>query len=130
MCNDELSKDDLENGTRLAPRCDVNGLVTAVVQDADKLDILMLAHMNQDAVDKTIETGEGWFWSRSRQKLWMKGETSGNTLDVQEILIDCDQDALILKVQLNGAGACHSGERTCFYRAVDTSSGAVQLIRQ
>jgi phosphoribosyl-AMP cyclohydrolase len=116
-------KDRIEQGSELLPKFNADGLVTAVVQEIESGEILMLAHMNQLAIDKTLETGAAHFWSRSRQSLWMKGETSGNTLDVQEVLIDCDQDALVLKVVLNGTGACHTGVRTCFYRRISNNDG-------
>ena len=104
-----------ETGTRFMPRFDPAGLLTAVVQDADTDEILMVAFMNAEAVAATRETGKAHFWSRSRDKLWLKGETSGNTLESQEIRVDCDQDALVLKVKPAGP-ACHTGARTCFYR--------------
>jgi len=97
-------------------------LITAIAQDFETGDILMLAHMNAQALQKTIETGKSHFWSRSRQELWLKGETSGNILFVQEILTDCDQDAILLKVRLEGKGACHTGKYSCFYRKVDRSN--------
>ena len=108
---------EIETGTRFTPRFDEHGLVTAVVTDAGDGTVLMLAHMNAEALDRTVETGEAWFWSRSRKALWRKGETSGNTLRVEEMLVDCDQDALLLKVRVGGDGvACHTGRRSCFYR--------------
>lgn len=123
------SKSDLETGTILAPRFNADGLVTAVAQDFDTGEILMLAHMNAEALQKTIETHQAHFWSRSRQELWLKGATSGNILYVQEILTDCDQDAIVLKVKLEGEGACHTGRRSCFYRRIDTKSGQASLVR-
>ncbi len=122
-------KEELENGSSFTPSYNADGLVTAVAQHASNGEILMLAHMNADAVAKTVETGKAHFWSRSRGKLWMKGETSGNTLDVVEILTDCDQDAIVMKVALNGKGACHTGAYSCFYRKVTTESGAPKLVR-
>ena len=104
---------DLETGTALTPRYDANGLVTAVASDAGTGELLMLAHMNADALARTIETGEAHFWSRSRGRLWKKGETSGHVLTVREMRIDCDQDAIWLIVDATGP-ACHTGERTCF----------------
>ena len=98
-----------------AVRFDERGLVAAVVQDAATGEVLMLAYMNADALRKTIETNETWFWSRSRQTLWHKGETSGNTQRVVSISIDCDNDTLLVRVTPNGP-ACHTGERTCFFR--------------
>ena len=97
---------------------DRRGLVTAVATDAATGELLMLAHMNREAFDCTMATGKAHFWSRSRQTLWMKGETSGNVLNVEEVRIDCDQDAVWLKVRPSGP-ACHTGRRSCFYRLVD-----------
>jgi phosphoribosyl-AMP cyclohydrolase len=94
---------------------DEKGLIPAIAQDGETGEILMMAYINAESLRKTLETGNATFWSRSRRKLWMKGETSGNTLKVQQILIDCDCDTLILKVTPAGP-ACHTGERTCFYR--------------
>ena len=116
------NKSELETGTILAPRFNSDGLVTAIAQDVETSEILMLAHMNAEALQKTIETGKSHFWSRSRQELWLKGETSGNILFVEEILTDCDQDAILLKVRLEGNGACHTGRYSCFYRKVDRSN--------
>jgi len=110
-----------ETGTALSPRFDADGLVVAIAVDADKGDVLMVAHMNAEALARTIETGQGWFFSRSRKRLWRKGEESGNTLSVTEIRIDCDQDAVLLKVRVAGQGvACHTGYRSCFYRSIPT----------
>lgn len=95
---------------------DSNGLIPAVVQDAENGDVLMVAYMNRESLIETIETGRTWFWSRSRQKYWMKGESSGNTQDVVEIRYDCDADCLLVRVNQNGPGACHTNERSCFYR--------------
>lgn len=106
---------DRETTDRLDPKFDANGLVTAVVTDADSGALLMVAHMNAEAIDRTRETRFAHFWSRSRQTLWKKGETSGNTLSVREIRVDCDQDALWLIVEPAGP-ACHTGARSCFYR--------------
>jgi phosphoribosyl-AMP cyclohydrolase len=111
-----------------APKFDADGLVTAVVTDIKSGDVLMVAHMNAQAIRNTIETGEAWFYSRSRQKLWKKGESSGHVQRVAELRVDCDQDALWLKVDQQGAGACHTGRRSCFYRAVPLGqTGAVKL---
>lgn len=92
------------------------GLIPAVVQDAENGDVLMVAYMNRESVAETLATGRTWFWSRSRQRYWMKGESSGHTQDVQEILYDCDADCLLVKVVQYGPGACHTHERSCFYR--------------
>jgi phosphoribosyl-AMP cyclohydrolase len=109
--------DERETGMALNPRYDANGLVTAVATDAASGDVLMLAHMNADALAATIATREATFWSRSRGRLWKKGETSGHVLRVRDIRIDCDQDAVWLIVDPAGP-ACHTGERSCFYRRV------------
>jgi phosphoribosyl-ATP pyrophosphohydrolase/phosphoribosyl-AMP cyclohydrolase len=97
---------------------DDGGLIPAIIQDAKSGRVLMMAYMNQEALDKTVATGRTWFYSRSRQSLWMKGETSGNTQTVQEIRYDCDQDTLLVLVEQTG-GACHTGHYSCFYRNLD-----------
>ena len=118
---------ELEEGTALTPRFDADGLVTAVATDAKTGDVLMVAHMNAQALAKTIATGEAWYFSRSRAALWKKGESSGHTQRVVELRVDCDQDAVWLKVEQIG-GACHTGRRSCFYRAVPLGkAGAVTL---
>lgn len=110
-----------ETGTRLDPKFDANGLITAVCTDFTSGTVLMLAHMNAEALAKTVETGKAHFWSRSRQTLWMKGETSGHVLTVREARIDCDQDAVWLRCDAAGP-ACHTGEISCFYRRIDGGS--------
>jgi len=121
-------QNSIEESLTFAPQFGADGLVTAVVTDAKSGDVLMVAHMNADALRKTIETGEAWYYSRSRKKLWKKGETSGHVQRVVELRVDCDQDALWLKVEQQGAGACHTGRRSCFYRAVPLGkTGAVTL---
>jgi phosphoribosyl-AMP cyclohydrolase len=97
---------------------DDNGLIPAIIQDYRNLEILMMAYMNKESLQKTIETGFAHFWSRSRQKLWKKGETSGHLQQVKEILIDCDKDTLVIKAEQLGPGACHTGHRSCFYRTI------------
>jgi phosphoribosyl-AMP cyclohydrolase len=109
---------DIEEGTAFAPKFDDAGLIACVVTDAGLGEVLMVAHMNAEALARTIETGEVWFYSRSRAKLWKKGETSGHIQKLIELRVDCDQDVLWLKVEQLGAGACHTGRRSCFYRAV------------
>ena len=109
---------DIEEGTALTPRFDASGFVTAVVTDAASGEVLMVAHMNAEALQRTIETGEAWYFSRSRKALWKKGETSGHIQRVVELRVDCDQDAVWLRVEQQGGGACHTGRRSCFYRAV------------
>jgi phosphoribosyl-AMP cyclohydrolase len=115
---------DIEEGTAFTPKFDADGLVAVVVTSAETGEVLMLAHMNGEALARTIETGEAQFWSRSRKRLWRKGEESGNTMHVVEMRTDCDQDALWLKVEMAGAGACcHTGRKSCFYRAVPIGKG-------
>ena len=119
---------EIEEGLSFAPQFGADGLITAVVTDVQSSDVLMVAHMNAQAVAKTIETGEAWYYSRSRRKLWKKGESSGHVQRVVELRVDCDQDALWLKVEQQGAGACHTGRRSCFYRAVPLGkTGTVTL---
>ena len=101
---------------------DVNGLIPAIVQDATTKEVLMLAYMNSESLQLTLEKGETYFWSRSRRELWHKGQTSGNTQKVVEILVDCDADALLLYVRTMGP-ACHTGERTCFHRSLEEITG-------
>ena len=109
---------EIEEGISFQPRFDANGLVTVVATDVATGDVLMVAHMNDEALRKTIATGEAWYFSRSRKRLWRKGESSGHVQRVTEMRIDCDQDAVWIKVEQAGAGACHTGRRSCFYRAV------------
>ncbi|KQV62646.1 MULTISPECIES: phosphoribosyl-AMP cyclohydrolase [unclassified Caulobacter] len=114
------NKHDLERGTALAPRFNADGLVVAVAQHADTGEILMLAWMNDQALKLTVETSIAHYFSRSRDELWKKGETSGQLQDVVELRVDCDQDAVLLKVRPRGdGGACHVGFRSCFYRVLE-----------
>ncbi len=114
------SSDALEHGLGLTPRFDANGLIAAVATDADSGEVLMLAWMNAEALKLTLDTGEAHYYSRSRQALWKKGETSGQVQQVAEIRIDCDQDAVWMKVRPQGdGGACHVGYRSCFYRTIE-----------
>jgi phosphoribosyl-AMP cyclohydrolase len=112
------SVEEVEEGKRFAPKFDAAGLITCVVTDVDTSLLLMVAHMDAQALERTVSTGEAWFFSRSRQALWKKGETSGHVLRVAEMRVDCDQDVLWLQVRQSAAGACHTGRRSCFYRAV------------
>tara|TARA_R110002020_G_scaffold34066_2_gene103350 strand:+ start:14746 stop:15198 length:453 start_codon:yes stop_codon:yes gene_type:complete len=123
------AKAALEEGAALTPRYDANGLITAVVTDARDNEVLMLAHMNAQALKLTLDTGIAHYWSRSRNSLWKKGETSGNLQTVDEIRIDCDQDAVVIKVRVSGADAtCHTGRKSCFYRKIVTgNSGSPRL---
>ncbi len=104
---------------------DANGLLPAVVQDAVNGQVLMVAYMNSEAVKRTIESGRVTFWSRSRQKYWVKGETSGNIQVVKEMSVDCDADCLLIKVEQTGA-ACHEGYRSCFYRRISAEGEALE----
>lgn len=119
---------DIEEGLTFAPKFDADGLVTAVATDVATGDLLMVAHMNAEALQKTVATGEAHYYSRSRRKLWRKGEESGHVQRVVEMRVDCDQDAVWIKVEQMGPGACHTGRRSCFYRAIPLKqSGAVQM---
>ncbi|HMD44672.1 MAG TPA: phosphoribosyl-AMP cyclohydrolase [Acidimicrobiales bacterium] len=104
-------------------RYDPAGLITAVVQDAADGTVLMVAYMNDEALSRTLASGRTWFWSRSRQEYWQKGETSGDRQYVREVHLDCDGDALVVVVDQHGRGACHTGERTCFYRTLGRGPG-------
>ena len=117
---------DIEEGLTFQPKFDASGLVTCVATDAGSGEVLMVAHMNDEALRKTIASGEAWYYSRSRQSLWRKGESSGHTQRVVEMRLDCDQDAIWIRVEQAGA-ACHTGRRTCFYRAVTTDDGGARL---
>ena len=110
---------EIEQGLAFQPKFDAGGLIPAIVTDAVSGSVLMFAWMNEEALALTMETRVGHFWSRSRRALWKKGEDSGNVLDVVEILTDCDQDVVWLKVRVQGTGvACHTGARSCFYRSL------------
>jgi len=109
----------LEQGLTLTPRFDASGLIPCITVDAATGEVLMLAHMNAEALERSIETGQAWYWSRSRGELWRKGATSGQTQRIVEMRVDCDQDALLMKVEVGGNGrACHTGHRSCFYRKI------------
>ena len=116
---------DIEEGLEFGPKFDASGLVTCVATDAGTGEVLMVAHMNDEALRRTIASGEAWYFSRSRNGLWRKGETSGHVQRVVEMRMDCDQDAVWIRVEQTGA-ACHTGRRSCFYRKVDAGgeSGA------
>jgi phosphoribosyl-AMP cyclohydrolase len=112
----------LEEGLAFTPKFDRDGLITVVALGAERGDVLMVAHMNAQSLARTLETGEAWYWSRSRRSLWRKGETSGQTQRVVEMRTDCDQDALIIRVEVGGdGGCCHTGRHSCFYRVVKGS---------
>jgi phosphoribosyl-AMP cyclohydrolase len=121
-----IENEDREEGLTLQPIFDVSGLLTCVATDAATGDVLMVAHMNEEALRKTIASGEAWYFSRSRNALWRKGETSGHTQWVVEMRMDCDQDAIWIRVEQSGA-ACHTGRRSCFYRKVDAGEGGARL---
>ena len=125
-------KTDLETGAVLTPRFGPDGTMACVTVDADNGQVLMVGHMNAESLMLTIKTGEGWYWSRSRNELWHKGATSGNVQKVVELLTDCDQDAMVMRVRVEGAGATsHTGQVSCFYRrnalGQDAAAGPVQL---
>ena len=122
------SIDEGEEGRALAPKFDADGLVICVATDARSGDVLMVAHMNAEALRQTIATGEAWYFSRSRRALWRNGESSGHTQRVVEMRIDCDQDAVWIRVEQGGAGACHTGRRSCFYRAVPLGKPGVVML--
>ena len=117
---------DREEGPAFQPKFDASGLLTCVATDAATGDVLMVAHMNDEALNRTIASGEAWYYSRSRQALWRKGESSGHTQRVVEMRMDCDQDAVWIRVEQSGA-ACHTGRRSCFYRAVSKGDGDTRL---
>lgn len=120
--------DTQEFGATFAPRFDKAGLVTAVTVEHDSHQVLMVAHMNDEAIRATLDTGYAHYWSRSRSKLWKKGESSGETQKVHALYVDCDQDALVIEVSVDGRGsACHNGYRSCFYRRVDQADGEKTL---
>ncbi|WP_312017446.1 phosphoribosyl-AMP cyclohydrolase [Bradyrhizobium sp. AUGA SZCCT0431] len=117
---------DREEGLAFQPKFDASGLLTCVATDAATGNVLMVAHMNDEALRKTIASGEAWYFSRSRGRLWRKGESSGHTQRVVEMRMDCDQDAIWIRVEQHGA-ACHTGRQSCFYRAVTADDGGTQL---
>ena len=121
------SEAEREEGLALRPRFDASGLVTCVATDVTSGDVLMVAHMNDEALRRTIETGDAWYYSRSRKALWRKGESSGQVQRVVEMRMDCDQDAIWIKVEQTGA-ACHTGRRSCFYRTVTKGEGGAAKV--
>jgi phosphoribosyl-AMP cyclohydrolase len=118
--------DDREEGLTFQPKFDASGLVTCVATDAATGEVLMVAHMNDEALRKTVATGEAWYFSRSRNALWRKGESSGHVQRVVEMRLDCDQDAVWIRVEQTGA-ACHTGRHSCFYRQVEAGEAGTQL---
>ncbi len=124
------SKSELETGTMFAPRFDADGLIPVITADAASGDVLMFAWMNAEALELTIETGEAHYFSRSRNALWRKGETSGNTQRVVELRTDCDQDVLLMSVAMAGRdAACHVGYRSCFYRSIPVGTASALAMR-
>ena len=128
MADQTLSTEEREQGARFAPKFDAAGLLTAVVTDAATGAVLVVAHMNREALDATLTSGQVHFWSRSRGQLWLKGETSGHFLDVVEVLVDCDQDALVIRARPAGP-TCHTGAASCFYRRVEAGEGGPVLVK-
>jgi len=128
MSDQSLTPEEREQGACFAPRFDASGLLTAVVTDAASGEVLVVAHMNREALDATLASGQVHFWSRSRGRLWMKGETSGNVLRVEEVLVDCDQDALVIRARPAGP-TCHTGARSCFYRRIETGAEGPILVK-
>jgi len=124
----EPDRDSNEEGLTFRPKFDAGGLLTCVATDAASGEVLMVAHMNEEALRRTLATGEAWYFSRSRNRLWRKGESSGHVQRVVEARVDCDQDAVWLRVEQVGGAACHTGRRSCFYRtATAGEGGAVRL---
>jgi phosphoribosyl-AMP cyclohydrolase len=114
-----LARTEIEEGRVLAPRFGPDGLITCVATEVGSGEVLMVAHMNREALARSIETGEAWYWSRSRSELWHKGATSGQIQLIEEMRVDCDQDAIWIKVRVGGdGGCCHTGRHSCFYRKV------------
>ena len=128
MTDPVLTTQDREQGLVFAPKFDATGLLTAVVTDARDGAVLVVAHMNAEALAATLETGKVHFWSRSRGALWMKGESSGHILAVESVMVDCDQDALLIRAVPEGP-TCHTGARSCFYREVIAAEGETVLRR-
>lgn len=128
MADQSLTIEERESGSVFAPRFDAAGLLTAVVVDHASSQVLVVAYMNAEALDATLASGAVHFWSRSRGKLWKKGETSGNILKVEAVLVDCDQDALVVRASPAGP-TCHTGARSCFYRQIQTGDGGAVLVQ-
>ena len=124
--SDSADSREREEGLAFSPKFDASGLVTCVATDAATGSVLMVAHMNEEALCKTIASGEAWYFSRSRNALWRKGETSGQSQRVVEMRMDCDQDAVWIRVEQVGA-ACHTGRKSCFYRKVEGADGGARL---
>lgn len=128
MTDTSLNPEERESGTVFAPRFDAAGLLTAVVVDDSSGAVLVVAHMNAEALEATLASGRVHFWSRSRGRLWMKGESSGHLLAVEKVLVDCDQDALVIRATPAGP-TCHTGATSCFYREIEAGEGGPTLRR-
>ena len=123
------SRHEVEEGSAFTPRFDASGLISCIAVDAQDGRVLMLAHMNAESLAHTLETGEAWYWSRSRGELWHKGATSGQIQRVVEMRTDCDQDAVLITVEVGGdGGCCHTGRRACFYRSVSLDRAAGRAV--
>ena len=123
------AKAEIEEGTSFAPKFDGDGLIVCITSDAKSHEILMVAYMNAEALRLSLETGIAHYWSRSRQSLWRKGDTSGQMQSIVEMRVDCDQDAILIKVNVGGdGGACHTGRRSCFYRRIITDANGPHLV--
>ncbi|RKX35498.1 MAG: phosphoribosyl-AMP cyclohydrolase [Verrucomicrobia bacterium] len=127
LINPRTSHEEIETGLKLQPKFDRDGLIPCITADADSGEVLMFAFMNEEALRLTIRTGKATYYSRSRRKLWLKGEESGNRLTVMEVRVDCDQDVVLLLVNAEGGAACHNGFRSCFYRAAN-SDGTLEHV--
>jgi len=119
LISPRTTREEIETGSKLQPKFDRDGLIPCITADADSGEVLMFAFMNKEALHLTLKTGWATYYSRSRKKLWLKGEESGNKLLIREVRIDCDQDVLLIRVDAGGGAACHTGFRSCFYRKVN-----------
>ncbi|MEX2585018.1 MAG: phosphoribosyl-AMP cyclohydrolase [Balneolaceae bacterium] len=129
MFSERGDAEQVEMGTRLAPMFDDNGLIPCITTDAKTGEVLMFAWMNREALSRTLENGVATYYSRSREKIWVKGESSGRIQNVQSILVDCDQDVIQLRVEMPKPGACHRGYRSCFYREIsDRETGKLSFV--
>ena len=129
MSTPDTDKHQLEEGESLTPKFDGNGLIPVICTDQDTGVVLMFAWMNEEALKLSIETGNAWYWSRSRKKLWQKGESSGNTQSIVDMRTDCDQDVIWITVNQQGGAACHTGRKSCFYRRIETGSQKTDATR-
>jgi len=123
-----MDKAALEEGADFAPRFDANGLIVCITVEAGTREILMVAYMNEEAWQKTLETGKAHYYSRSRKGAWFKGEESGNFQEVKDAFIDCDNDTILLQVNQIGGAACHEGYKSCFFRRIDPATGNVTVV--